>query len=197
MSLFVKVCGITTPEAADACVEAGADAVGFVFADSPRRVSPHRARAISEDLPEDVLRVAVFRRPRPEEIEMVLKDFSPDLVQADHDSLATVEVDRQLPVYREGARTAPSPRRFLYEGPVSGAGEPVDWERAADMARLGDMILAGGLRPDTVAAAITVVRPYGVDVSSGVETEPGVKGPALIRSFVAAARAAEERLVNT
>jgi phosphoribosylanthranilate isomerase len=197
VSIFVKVCGITTREAASACVEAGTDAVGFVFADSPRRVSTHQARAISDVLPEDVLRVAVFRRPRPEEIEIVLEDFSPDLVQADHDSLSTVEVDRRLPVYREGDGAAPSRRRFLYEGPISGAGEQVDLQRAADVARLGDMILAGGLRPDTVGRAIALVRPYGVDVSSGVETEPGVKSPASIRSFVAAARTAGERLVST
>lgn len=197
MSLFVKVCGITTLEAAQVCVDAGADAVGFVFADSPRRVTPEQARAISGGLRGDVLRVAVFRRPRPEEIEQVLEGFPPDLVQADHDSLGVVGTQSRLPVYREGDGAAPTGGRFLYEGPVSGVGEPVDWERAADMARLGDMILAGGLRPDNVGGAVTAVRPYGVDVSSGVEATPGVKVPALIRSFVAAARAAEERLVST
>lgn len=197
MSLFVKVCGITTHEAAHACIDAGADAIGFVFADSPRRVTTEHARAISDPLPEEVLRVAVFRRPARGEIERVLEDFSPDLVQADHDNLGVVEHDRQLPVYRQDGLGAPAGGRFLYEGPVSGVGEQVDWDRAAELARLGDMILAGGLRPDNVGRAITVVRPYGVDVSSGVETEPGVKAPALIRSFVAAARAAEERLVST
>jgi phosphoribosylanthranilate isomerase len=72
----------------------------------------------------------------------------------------------------------------------------VDWIRATDVARVGEMVLAGGLRPDNVGRAIDTIRPYGVDVSSGVEIEPGVKDPALIRSFVAAARAAEERLVS-
>lgn len=197
MSLFVKVCGITTSETSAACVEAGADAVGFVFADSPRMVTTEQARAIADTLPDSVLRVAVFRRPRSEDIERVLNAFAADLVQADQDRLGAVEDDRQLPVYREGSRAAPVDGRFLYEGPLSGVGERVDWELAADMARLGDMILAGGLRPDNVGRAIDVVRPYGVDVSSGVETEPGVKSPALIRSFVAAARAAQERLVST
>lgn len=197
MSLFVKVCGITTPAAALACAGAEADAVGFVFADSTRRVTPEQARAISDLLPDSVLRVAVFRRPRSEEIEQVLEGFTPDLVQADRGSLTVVEPDRRLPVHREGDGPAPEGVRFLYEGSTSGVGEQVDWEQAAGLARLGDMILAGGLRPDNVGTAITVVRPYGVDVSSGVETEPGIKSPALIRSFVAAARAAEERLVST
>lgn len=196
MSLFVKVCGISTLEAGYACVEAGADAIGFVFSESPRQVSPARAWSISESLPADVLRVAVFRRPSRRDLGRVLEDFEPDLIQADHPTLGPVPERKRLPVYRAGVDETPSGGRFLYEGPVSGAGERVDWSAAADVARLGDMILAGGLRPDNVGRAITTVRPFGVDVSSGVETEPGVKAPALIRSFVAAARAAEERLVS-
>jgi phosphoribosylanthranilate isomerase len=196
MSLFVKVCGVKSLESAYACAEAGADAIGFVFAESPRRISPARAWSISESLPRALLRVAVFRRPSARELERVLDDFQPDLIQADHHALGAVAEARRLPVYREGADQAPSGGRFLYEGPTSGVGEQVDWGRAAEMARLGEMILAGGLRPDNVGRAIASVRPFGVDVSSGVETEPGVKAPALIRSFVAAARAAEERLVS-
>jgi phosphoribosylanthranilate isomerase len=79
---------------------------------------------------------------------------------------------------------------------VSGVGRLVDLSRATSVARRGEMILAGGLRPDNVGGAIATVRPFGVDVSSGVERSPGSKDPALIRSFVAAVRAAEERLVN-
>ena len=96
-----------------------------------------------------------------------------------------------LPVVRAGAALPePLPARLLFEGPVSGTGETADWERARELALRTRLVLAGGLRPANVAAAIARVRPYGVDVSSGVESQPGVKSPALILEFVKAARAA-------
>lgn len=196
MRLFVKICGITDQEAAQGAVSSGADAVGFVFATSLRQVTPRQAVAISGELPPGVLRVAVFRRPDQAEIEAVLEEFTPDLVQADQNALHAFDAVATLPVFREDGDEAPDGGRFLYEGPVSGVGRLVDLGRASSMARLGDMVLAGGLQPDNVGRAIASVRPFGVDVSSGVESSPGVKDPALIRSFVAAARAAEERLVN-
>lgn len=183
-------------EAAETCVDAGVDAIGFVFSESPRQVSALEAAAISSVIPENVARVAVFRRPGPDEIERSLAVFRPDIIQADHECLPDRSDVNLLPVYRESLDTNPDQRRFLYEGPVSGIGQTVDLSRAAGVARLGEMILAGGLRPDNVGRAIARVRPFGVDVSSGVESEPGVKNLALIRSFVSAARAAEERLVS-
>ncbi len=100
-----------------------------------------------------------------------------------------------LPVLRAGspALEAP-PRRFLFEGPLSGQGVTSDWGEAAKLAARCQLILAGGLREDNIAAAIATVRPFGVDVSSGVEALPGRKSPELIAAFVAAARAAHERL---
>jgi phosphoribosylanthranilate isomerase len=196
MSLFVKICGITDIDAGIAAAAAGADAVGFVFADSPRQLSPSQALAISGELPPALLRVAVFRDPVLAEIEEVLERFTPDAVQADVGALDGLHDFATLPVYREGGVEMPDGGRFLYEGLVSGAGLTVDLSAAAGVARLGEMILAGGLRPDNVGRAIVAVRPHGVDVSSGVETAPGRKDPSLIRSFVAAAREAEERLVN-
>lgn len=197
MSLLVKICGITDLETGRVATAAGADAVGFVFATSPRQVTPHEALAISGELAPSILRVAVFRRPSPAAIERVLEVFTPDLVQADHEALAGFDAIESLPVFRDGGEAVPEGGRFLYEGPLSGAGRLVDLERAASIARLGEMVLAGGLRPDNVGPIIERVRPAGVDVSSGVESSPGVKDPELIRSFVAAARAAEERLVKT
>ncbi len=196
MRVFVKICGITDVEAAETAVEAGVDALGFVFADSPREVGVEAANAIAERVPSHVLKVAVFRRPEAGEIDRVIDGFRPDLVQADHDHLPVPQGVQTLPVYREGLHLPPDGGRFLYEGGRSGVGEQIDWQRAAGVARIGEMILAGGLRPDNVGRAISVVRPFGVDVSSGVESDPGVKSPALIRSFVAAVRAAEERLVD-
>jgi len=197
MSLFVKICGISDHEGAEAAVEAGADAIGFVFADSVRRVAPARAAAIAAMLPPDVLSVAVFRRPTLAEIETVLSQFTPDLLQADHGAIGSLGGLRALPVYRDPDDSAPRGGLFLYEGPESGVGRTVDVERAAAMARHGEMVLAGGLGPANVAGAIATVRPFGVDVSSGVETSPGSKDRALIRDFVATARAAREGLVVT
>lgn len=195
MSLFVKICGINDPGAAEAAVASGADAIGFVFSASPRQVTPDLARSIAADLPRRVARVAVFRRPTDVEIARVLDEFAPDLVQADHHCLGHVIGFGLLPVFREG-EPPPEGGRFLYEGPVSGVGDMVDLAKAASLARIGEMVLAGGLHPDNVAEVVTAVRPFGVDVSSGVEKSPGVKDPDSIRRFVAAARAAEERLVS-
>ena len=195
MSLFIKICGINDPRAAEAAVASGANAVGFVFSPSPRQVTPELARSISADLPQGVARVAVFRSPAETEIARVLEEFTPDLVQADHERLRGVTGIGLLPVYREG-EPSPDGGRFLYEGPISGVGEMVDLARATSLARIGEMVLAGGLDPDNVGEVVPAVRPYGVDVSSGVETSLGVKDPELIRRFVAAARAAEERLVS-
>jgi phosphoribosylanthranilate isomerase len=100
-----------------------------------------------------------------------------------------------LPVVRAGAALPrPLPPRLLFEGPVSGRGETADWAQARELARGTELVLAGGLRPANVATAIERVRPYGVDVSSGVESQPGVKAPALILEFVQAARAASLEL---
>jgi phosphoribosylanthranilate isomerase len=196
MGLFVKICGVTSVEAAEACVEAGVDAVGFVFAESPRQVSPDLASAISSRMPPSIARVAVFRRPSPQDVVQVIAGFQPDVIQADHDCLPVIDGVGSLPVYHEGEEEAPPGGRFLYEGPVSGVGRGVDPVRATVFAQLGEMILAGGLSPENVGRSVVAVRPFGVDVSSGVEASPGVKSPALIRSFVAAVRAAEERLVS-
>ncbi len=191
MSLFVKICGVTDPKSARVAAEAGADAVGFVFAESPRQITATDALAISAELPPGVSRVAVFRGPSPAEIERVLEVFTPDLIQADRQAIAGFTLLDVLPVFREGEAALPAGGRFLYEGPVSGIGSTVDFDQAATMARRGQMVLAGGLHPGNVGAAIEQVRPHGVDVSSGVESSPGVKDPALIESFVAAARAAD------
>lgn len=214
MSLFVKICGLSSAEAVAACSEAGVDAVGFVFSKSPRRVSPETAALLAEALAPSTLKVAVFRRPEPGEVEVVLQVFPADVVQADHDTLHDISAPAFLPVYREGPDRVPNAvepdfrlsqtqnagsepvRRFLYEGSVSGVGMSVDRERASRLARRGEMILAGGLDPGNVAAVVGEVRPFGVDVSSGVESQPGIKDPGRIHEFVASARAAAERLVR-
>ena len=199
MRLMVKICGLRTADDVQAAVNAGADAIGFVFAESVRRVSPDDARQASEAAPGDVLRVAVMRHPSNEEWLRVLDGFGPDVLQTDIEDFEDLDVPhtvKRWPVVREGsvALETTLPEIFLYEGGQSGQGQTVDWEKAADVATRGRMILAGGLAAANVAQAIASVRPVGVDVSSAVESEPGQKDADLIREFVNAARAAENDL---
>jgi len=195
MSVLVKICGLRDAATAAAAVQAGAGAVGFVFAESPRRVTPGQARAAAAELPRDVLRVAVMLHPRQDEWRRVLDEFGPDVLQTDAEDFDGLDVPRQVlrwPVIREGAAAQELPEVFVYEGARSGRGETVDWERAAEFGRRGRMILAGGLSADNVGAAIRATGPWGVDTSSAVESAPGVKDVELIRRFIGAVRAVED-----
>lgn len=194
MSVFVKICGLTTGHGVAAAVDAGADAVGFVFARSPREISPADARALSADVPENVQRVAVMHHPDNDELQAVLGEFEPDVLQTDIGDLAALEIPQHVgtwPVIREGDGVEDWPAVFVYEGRRSGVGETVDWLQAAEIAGYGHMVLAGGLDSGNVATAVRDVRPWGVDVSSGVESSPGIKDPEKIRAFISAVRAAE------
>ncbi len=192
--MWVKVCGMTAEVAVHTAVSAGVDAVGFVFAPSKRQVSAARAAQLAAAVPAHVARVAVMLHPSQALVDEVLSVFKPDVLQTDWEDLAGLQLPGELtllPVLRAGCELpGVLPKRFLFEGPVSGTGETADWTHAAALAGRGELILAGGLNPANVAAAIKAVRPYGVDVSSGVEASPGVKDPQKIIEFVRAARAA-------
>ena len=197
--MFVKICGITTLPAAEAAVAAGADALGFVFAPSAREITPERAAALCAGLPRTVTRVAVLRHPAASHWRRVLEVFAPDWVQTDAADLQDIELPAgctALPVYRNGSVPAagePLPTRLLFEGAVSGSGRPADWDEARRVAARTELMLAGGLDAYNVADAIRRVRPWGVDVSSGVEQRRGEKDPAKIKDFVARVRALEEQ----
>ena len=193
MSLVVKICGLRSEADVAVAVDAGANAVGFVFAESVRQVTPEEAATASRRLPDGIVRVAVMRHPTNDEWQAVLETFEPDVLQTDAGDFESLDVPafvRRWPVIREGA-DGELPDIFLYEGKNSGQGETVDWQHAATLAKRGRMILAGGLDPGNVGEAVRIVQPYGVDVSSGVEMLPGRKDPALIQEFIRAARAAE------
>ncbi len=199
MSLMIKICGLRTAADVDAAVSAGADAIGFVFAESVRRVSVEQAREAAAATPGKVLKVAVMKHPANEEWQAVLEGFAPDVLQTDAEDFASLDVPdtvRRWPVYREGmiVDSQRLRREFLYEGATSGTGQTVDWSRAAVVAEAGQMILAGGLSAANVGDAITTVRPWGVDTSSAVESAPGQKDPAKIQEFIEAARAAEQHV---
>mgnify|MGYP000200471663 CR=1 FL=1 len=194
MSLFVKICGLRNAADVSAAAAAGADAIGFVFAESVRRVTPQEAREAVRRAPKHLLKVAVMRHPSNDDWLRVLAEFGPDVLQTDAADLASLDVPSTVatwPVHREGDVAGEPSGTFLYEGPASGSGEAVDWQAAGRIAGRGQMILAGGLSPANVGRAIAAARPWGVDVSSGVESAPGCKDAGLIRTFITAARAAE------
>jgi len=201
VSLLVKICGVTRAADVAAAAESGADAVGFVFHESSRRnVTPSRAAELASGLPADILRVAVTLHPTRRQVRNILAEFTPDIWQSDHEDFAAIGIPADIqrwPVLRTGTR-APRrlPHTLLFDAAVSGNGMQADWHAAALLARRSLLIIGGGLNVATVGYAIEAIRPIGVDVSSGVEGEPGEKDKVLIRQFVAAARAAD-RSVNS
>lgn len=198
-SLWIKICGLRTPSAIETAAAAGANALGFVFHEaSPRNLPLAAARELQRAVPSGVERVAVFRHPSQALVDAVLDAIAPDWLQTDVGDLERLRLPaglRVLPVLRDGCvDPALLPARCLFESAHSGAGERADWTEAARFARHTQLVLAGGLHPANIAEAVRTARPFGVDVSSGVERERGVKDAALIRGFIRVARAAERAL---
>jgi phosphoribosylanthranilate isomerase len=189
MRIWIKICGITTPEAVEACLAAEVDAIGFVFAESVRQVTPARAASLAAPARGRVVCTAVTRHPTQQLIDEVIAVFQPDLLQTDSDDLHRLRLPPRLPllpVLRTSAQDLPP--RFLFESHTSGSGTTADWTLASQLAARSELILAGGLNATNVATAIATVKPFGVDVSSGVEERPGIKSQTEIKRFVSAAR---------
>ena len=202
--MFVKICGITREEDALLAVALGADAVGFVFAPSTRQISVLRARDIARRLPPEVLTVGVFRDEVPKRVVAIC--YEAGLRAAQLHGRETVEQTRwvraRVPVVIK-AFFAGDPRldhaddygadAIMVDSHAPGSGDVFDWSLAEGAPIGRRVVLAGGLTPSNVADAVERVRPWGVDVSSGVESEPGRKDPMKLRDFIRAARAAERR----
>jgi phosphoribosylanthranilate isomerase len=192
--MWIKICGLTTAAAVEAALEARVDAIGFVFAPSMRELSPVSAAALAYPARGRVRCVAVTHHPSQVALDDIVRVLAPDILQSDAEDFRTLRLPaalETLAVVREGgAVPLPLPGRILFEGPSSGRGVVSDWSAAGALARRTQLVLAGGLNGQNVAAAIAQVQPFGVDVSSGVEERPGVKSPAAIMSFVAAVRGA-------
>jgi phosphoribosylanthranilate isomerase len=203
-ALFVKVCGITTLADARAAVDAGADALGFVFfARSLRAVTPAAAAAISQALPRPrPLRVGVFVNAPPGAIAAIDAQVGLDAIQLagdeDPEYVAAIGPKAMKVLRITGPASLAAARgyrcqAFVLEGPAAapgGSGGAFDWRLARDAKGVARIVLGGGLTPDNVAAAVAAARPFGVDVTAGVESAPGVKDPERLRRFIAAARAA-------
>jgi phosphoribosylanthranilate isomerase len=206
----VKICGLRTLEHALAALEAGADLLGFIFAPSRRQVSPDEVVAIGAAVRgapggDRVGLVGVFVNEAPERMAATAAECGLDAIQLSGDEdqgvlrelppgRAIIKAVRMAGADAEQSWLGAEGARLLVDahvpGAYGGAGVVADWARAAELACRRPIILAGGLTPGNVAAAIGQVRPWGVDVSSGVETD-GVKDSARIRAFVAAVRAAD------
>ena len=204
--MFKKICGITRLSDALHAVEHGADALGFVFwPQSPRCISAERAGAIVARLPPGVGAVGVFVNESVEGIRAVVAQSGISTIQLHGDEAPAYADALDWPVLRavtvdqvEQASAAwPSGTLFLLDAADAvrrgGTGTAIDWQRAASAARGRPVVLAGGLTPDNVADAIGTVRPFGVDVSSGVEEAPGVKNADKVARFLASARSAFEK----
>lgn len=199
----VKVCGITSLEDARAALEAGADMLGFNFyARSPRCVSPAEARGIVESLPRRVSCIGVFvNEPSPAEVERIAREAGLHAVQLHGDEtpefcrglrgLTIIKALRVGADYDAESAAAYDADAVLLDAYVAGerggTGHTFDWTLASlTRDRVPRLFLAGGLNPDNVASAVAAVRPYAVDVCSGVETAPGRKSSELMRRFVQA-----------
>ena len=197
--VFVKICGITSEADALLAVAMGADAVGFIFAPSSRQIAPARAGDIAKRLPPDVLTVGVFRNHSPKRVVEIVNRQSLGAAQlhgdeSPADTMYVVErVPRTMKAFVAGTKKLRVATRWgtdpiLVDAPKPGSGEAYDYSLALQAPRRLHVVLAGGLHPGNVVEAIHVVRPWGVDVASGVEREPGKKDPLLVADFVKAAK---------
>lgn len=199
--MFVKICGITNEEDALLATALGTDALGFIFAVSPRQLTVDAARDIVRRLPHEVVSVGVFRNERPEHVVETVSRVGLSGAQLHgHEPLREVRwIRERVPFvirgYEAGDPSAadgvdPAIDAVLLDAPNPGSGQVFDWRLAEGAPRGRRLVLAGGLDPDNVADAIRRIRPWGVDVSTGVEREPGRKDPAKLRRFITAAREA-------
>lgn len=197
--VLVKICGITNGKDAVAAAEAGADALGFVFAKSPRRVTPAIARKIAALLPDHVEKIGVFVNEKPSVVRRVARLCRLSAVQLHGDeSPADVRALKDLHVlkaFRVDGGFDPAvlgrygaARAFLFDAKVPGAyggtGKTFDWKILKRAAVRKPVVLSGGLNAKNVARAVKSVRPFAVDVSSGVEKSPGKKDPRLVKEFI-------------
>jgi|HubBroStandDraft_1064217.scaffolds.fasta_scaffold06925_4 phosphoribosylanthranilate isomerase len=222
MSLWIKICANTSLEDAQAAADCGADAVGFVFAPSPRRVTPEQVAAIVPHLPPGLEKIGVFVDATYEEVATTVESAGLTGVQLHWDApfelsaglrekfgmdlriLRVVHFDTSMGAdsdFTDPNLADPNIDAILVDSRtasvVGGTGKAFDWRLAADILFVKleqlKLVAAGGLTPDNVAEAIGTLHPWGVDVVSGVESAPGRKDSAKVRAFIANARAAIDR----
>jgi phosphoribosylanthranilate isomerase len=203
--VLVKICGITTEADALLAIGLGADALGFIFAPSPRQVNVGTVSDIVKRLPLGVLTVGVFRDESPQRVTEIANQIGLGAVQlhgretAEGSRWVRERVPLSIKVFSAGDRTIARFEEFgadylMIDGPNPGSGNVFDWRLAEGVVDPSRLIISGGLSASNVGDAIAHLHPYGVDVASGVEAEPGRKDPNKLRAFVVAARDASTRL---
>jgi len=204
----IKICGITNLNDALRCAEAGADALGFVFAPSPRQVAPQVAAKICERIPDSISKAGVFVNENPSTLLKTARVCQLDYAQLH--GLEDQEYFQQLnfpfvKVFQVKNKAILSEiERFqlklfmldvFVNGNSGGSGKSFDWEIAVQAKRFGQFILSGGLTPENVGSALQRVRPYGVDVSSGVEKFPGRKDLDKVEKFIQEVKRWDSRII--
>ncbi len=206
----VKICGITNSADAFAAIDAGANLLGFNFYEkSPRHITEAEAAKIRARLPKKIKAVGIFVNASPAEVTALRKSLKLDAVQLHGDETpdSVAQIARLMPVIKAFRVEPEFPLAtldeyreafaFLFDaalaGQYGGTGRTTDWDVARRAALSRRIILAGGLKVENVAAAVRIVRPYGIDVASGVESEPGKKDPGLLREFIQEVRRAERK----
>jgi phosphoribosylanthranilate isomerase len=194
---LVKICGLCDVESALAAAEAGADLLGFHFCDSQRRITPDQAVEILDELPEGPALVGVFIDQDPREVNSIAEFLGLDIVQLHGSEKPGFKTDH-LVMKALKVRDGVVPDASGWPDPVlldswsedsrGGTGRTWNWEQAEALTVTRKVFVAGGLNPLNVGSVIRRLRPYGVDVSSGVESAPRVKEPALISAFIEAVR---------
>ncbi|MDH4127869.1 MAG: phosphoribosylanthranilate isomerase [Spirochaetota bacterium] len=194
----IKICGITNEKDAQMAVSMGADALGFIFCESPRQIDVKTAKSILENIPPFVNRVAVVRNFMEKEVYEIVNQLPIDTIQFHGNEnedfclqfmpltlikAISIESEASLNQLKEYSKI----KHFIldtYSKAGGGSGRTFNWELAILAKKFGNIILAGGLNPDNIKSAINKVIPYGVDVSSGVEKSPGIKDPIKLAQFI-------------
>ena len=200
--MIVKICGTTSEDDALLAVAMGADMVGFVFAPSPRQIAPQQASDIIKRLPREIISIGVFRNQAPQRVVEIAQGAGMGGVQLSGHETAeqTAWIRKRVPIVIKGFSAGDDRIAgagdygadvILLDAPSPGSGQVFDWALSSAAPQGINLMIAGGLNPDNVAAAIAITHAWGVDVVTGVEREAGVKDPVKLRAFVANAKAAD------
>jgi phosphoribosylanthranilate isomerase len=201
LCMFVKICGVTSEDDALLAVALGADAIGFIFAPSSRQIAVQKVYDITRRLPPEILTVGVFKDAHPSRVVEMVQSSGVKAAQLhgheSPDDVLAISKHVRFVIKAVTAGTVDASRAdefntdyILVDSASPGSGQVFDWSLVVNVPEVPKLILAGGLTPDNVAEAITAVKPWGVDVASGVEASPGKKDPLAMKRFIETAKSA-------